>query len=49
MITYANLIKHNIVLLEMFSNLAKHKIALTEQNKNKKKKIKEIKNANGHF
>ena len=49
MITYANLIKHNIVLLEMFSNLAKHKIALTEQNKNKKEKIKEIQKCKCHF
>ena len=33
----------------MFSNIAKHQIALTEPNKNKKRKIKEIKNDNGHF
>ena len=38
MITYANLIKHNIILFGMFSNIAKHQIALTEQNKNKKEK-----------
>ena len=38
MITYANFIKPNIVLFEMFSNISKHKITLTEQNKNKKEK-----------
>ena len=40
MITYANLIKHHIFLLGMFSNIAKLKISLTEQNKNKKRKNK---------
>ena len=30
-VTYANLIKHNIILFGMFSNIAKHQIALTEQ------------------
>ena len=38
MFTYANSIKTNIVLFEMFSNIAKHQMALTEQNKNKKEK-----------
>ena len=49
LVIYANFIKPNIVLFEMFSNIAKHQIALTEPNKNKKRKIKEIKNDNGHF
>ena len=40
MITYANFIKPNIVLFEMFSNITKHKITLTEQNKYKNKKNK---------
>ena len=36
MITYANVIKTNIVLFGMFSNITKHQIALTEPKKNQK-------------